>query len=167
MNDPPPDAAEFNDFMERREGQVRARLAAFAEGPDHLDDLLQDTWLRCLQRWHQLRGDNRTGWVLAIARSVGLDDYRARQRRRRSMDTAVPEAPARTPAFELDEIRRRVTSSLQELTQREQEVVRLRLLGDAPTSIVATTLGISESTVRVHLANGIRKLREQLKEEGR
>jgi len=155
---------EFRQFLESREPLVRSRLARYAEGPDHLDDLLQETWTRCLERWEQYRGRGRTAWVLAVARSIAIDDHRARRRRLRlaRQHQWDREGTLKPSAMELDEIRQEVGKAFHALTEREREVVHLRFLSDQSTPDVASLLRISESTVRVHLANALKKLRTAL-----
>ena len=152
--------AEFTRFVQASGEIIRAKLAEFAEGPDHLEDLLQATWLRCLRRWDQLREGDRIAWAVAVARSIAIDDYRGRRRRRSvSMPPPEPSSPQGPTRIELDAVRRELGRTFQVLTKREKEVIRLRFLSERSTADVAVQLGISESTTRVHLANALRKMR--------
>src|SRR5450432_921276 len=47
---------------------------------DGVDDLVQETWLRVLERGHSYDGRSRFGpWLFAVARNLAIDQTRKRQ----------------------------------------------------------------------------------------
>jgi RNA polymerase sigma-70 factor (ECF subfamily) len=60
--------------------------------PDHVDDLVQDTYLRALRSLHTYRGDSDARrWLLTIARRACADAIEQRQRWRRTELTRRPD----------------------------------------------------------------------------
>jgi len=164
---------EFEAFCLKHGDAVRRSLGRFAADADHLDDLEQATWVRCYERWDQLKHDDRLPWVISVGCSVAMDEIR-RIRRREALDVGlVPEkgpdnhvVPDTLRQLESKEILARVQGLMnEELTEREESIVRLRFFDGYVNSEVAKRLGISASTVRVHLSSGLGKLKKALRPE--
>ena len=99
-----------------------------------------------------------------MAWSIGLDDYRKTRRRQERLGLlGQPEAsqpPGPSTGTDLSVALVRAMES--ELTPREREVLVAKFFGDRETREISDSLGLSESTVRVHLSNGLGKLRRLL-----
>jgi RNA polymerase sigma-70 factor (ECF subfamily) len=84
------DPSAFARFVESTLDDV-GRFCAFLGDRDHVDDLVQDTYLRALRSLHTYRADSDARrWVISIARRACADDVERRQRARRTELTRRP-----------------------------------------------------------------------------
>jgi len=115
-------------------------------------------------------------WFTRILVNRCLDLRKARARRLRwvlpalaSNDTAPrePVAPQAGPEDQLlaSERGRRIAAAVAQLPLRQRTVFTLCQIGGLGAGEVSQTLGLSESTVRVHLFRAIRRLRVFLEQE--
>jgi RNA polymerase sigma-70 factor (ECF subfamily) len=75
------DAAATTEFVRRTQRDVW-RYVAYIVGPEHADDLTQETYLRALKSLPGFRGETvALTWLMSIARRTAMDHFR-RQRRR-------------------------------------------------------------------------------------
>lgn len=84
------DPSAFGRFVEHTLADV-TRLCGFLGDRDHVDDLVQDTYLRALRSLHTVRADSDAHrWVISIARRACADAIAAHQRSRRTELTRRP-----------------------------------------------------------------------------
>lgn len=84
------DPRAFARFVEITTPDV-VRYCRYLGDSGHVDDLVQDTYLRALRSLHTYRNDtDGTRWLLAIARRTCADDIERRQRARRTELTRRP-----------------------------------------------------------------------------
>ncbi len=119
-------------------------------------EIAQDAFAELFVRWDQVRDYDKPGaWVrrVAIRRAV-----RARGRRRPiDARTDVVADPSVTSDRSLD-----LHAALAALPPRQRAVLVLHYLEDLPVDEIATALGCSTSTVKVHLHRGRRHLQSTL-----
>ena len=144
---------------------------------DEVDDLVQETWLRVLERGRSYDGQSRfEPWLFTIARNLTIDHLR--RRRNLSLDLSPdPEddteqgSAAQSPAsndpspFVLaarTEDSLRLAQSMQTLNLIYREVLVLRFQEDLSLQEVATVVGVPVSTVASRIYRGLRTLRAQL-----
>jgi RNA polymerase sigma factor (sigma-70 family) len=149
---PPP----FSAFLER-EREVVYRVLIALVGPDDADDCFQETFIKALRAYPDLRdARNLRGWILTIARRTAIDAARARGRRP-------------TPLADLDSVAAEVGpapidptlwSAVRALPPRQRAAVTLRYVGDLPYAEAAEVMGCSEDAARRSAFEGIRRLRE-------
>jgi RNA polymerase sigma-70 factor (ECF subfamily) len=78
------DPTAFERFVQLTIGDV-TRFCHYLGDRDHVDDLVQDTYLRALRGLHTFRGDNTAqSWLITIARRACADSITHRQRARRT-----------------------------------------------------------------------------------
>ena len=148
--------------MDEHRGLVYRFLLA-AVGPAEADDWFQETFLAALRAYPRLRhGENLRGWIMAIATRKAIDAGRAR--RRRAMPVAsVPDRPGRgdpdppDPADPLWE-------AVRNLPDRQRVALVHRILLDRPYEELAAAMGGSAETARANVYQGLRRLREEVKE---
>jgi RNA polymerase sigma-70 factor (ECF subfamily) len=116
-------------------------------------------------------------WFTRILVNACLDRVKARKRRLRwqvglgesTAERVVPEhaAPGESPEAALlqQERARRLLAAIRELPNRQRTVVMLSHLDGRTTREVSEATGLSESTVRVHLFRGLRRLRSLMSRE--
>ena len=145
---------------------------------DSVDDLVQETWLRVLERGRSYDGCSRfEPWLFTIARNLTVDHLR--KRRIFSMDSSDhdsndhperdreprPVASSAPSPFELaarTEDARRLTRSLQTLEAIYREALVLRFIEDLSLQEMAAIIGVPVSTVSSRIYRGLAALRAQL-----
>ena len=149
---PPP----FSRFIEEHR-QAVYRLLLATVGPDEADDAFQETFIKALRAYPEVRGDgDLRGWVLTIARRTAIDAARARARR--AGPVAEPEAVSpedipepRDPAL---------WAAVRALAPRQREAVALRYVADMSYAQIARAMECSEEAARRSAFDGVRRLRE-------
>lgn len=131
------------------------------------EDLTAQTFERALTRMHTLRDEDAFGgWLFSIARNVAAGYYRRRKAAlplEQVENTASSEASVEGQVVrseELDALR----EALGRLSQREQEIIRLRFVAGLTNRAIAPMLGLSEGNVAVILCRALRKVRRMWEE---
>jgi RNA polymerase sigma factor (sigma-70 family) len=144
------DAAE-RAFREHGQKLWRS-LLAFTGDPELASDSLAEAYAQLLARGPGVRAPERWAWRAAFRIAAG----ELRERRLRAAPAASAES-VEMPEPALDLI-----LALGRLSPNQRAVAILRLYADLSSSEVARILGISQATVRVHLSQARRRLRELL-----
>jgi RNA polymerase sigma-70 factor, ECF subfamily len=139
---------------------------------DGVDDLVQETWLRVLERGSSYDGDSRfEPWLFAIARNLAIDHMRKRQivsldgeeeceGTRTSPASDVPSPftlAARTEDAAV------LAQSLQTLDPAYREALVLRFQEDLSLQEISAVVGAPVSTVSSRIYRGLAMLRSQFK----
>jgi RNA polymerase sigma-70 factor, ECF subfamily len=84
------DPKAFQRFVESTMHDV-VRFCRYLGDQDHVEDLVQDTYMRALRSLHTYRAEgDALRWVLSIARRACADTFEAQQRARRTELTHRP-----------------------------------------------------------------------------
>jgi RNA polymerase sigma-70 factor (ECF subfamily) len=129
------------------------------------DDLVQDTLVRALSKFHLWRpGTDLRAWLFAIMHNVFVNQLRARgTRAEESLDDAIEDAVA-PPTSDRLEIRD-LAAAVALLPPEQREVVLLIALEDMSYADVSKALGIPMGTVMSRLFRGRERLRLMLAAE--
>jgi RNA polymerase sigma-70 factor, ECF subfamily len=156
--------------------QRRANRIAYLylrDGSD-ADEAVQDAFVKAFTHIGTFREElSFEVWFTRILVNGCLDRIKARDRRRRwflpmadlpggyerQEFAKVTEAPSPEATLLRREQRRWLTDAIQQLPDRQRLVVTLSHFGERTTREVSELTGLNESTVRVHLFRGLRKLR--------
>lgn len=144
------------ELYEKYSGEL-VKFATGLVGPDDAADVVAETFVKVLtsRSWPDV-DEQRAYLYRAVLNEVRMR-YRSTMRRRaREMRAAVSEA-----SFD-PEVRPEVLEAMSVLSTRQRAVVVLTYWEDLTPGEVARRLGVSEGTVRRHLARGRSKLREVL-----
>jgi RNA polymerase sigma-70 factor, ECF subfamily len=165
------------DFLRALVGQYQFRLVRYfiylLGKRDSVDDLVQETWLRVLERGSSYDGRSRfEPWLFTIARNLAIDHMR--KRRMFSIDsnhspeqelealTPVSNAPSPFEQAARTEDAQRLAHSLQMLEPIYREALVLRFQEDLSLQEMAGVIGASVSTVSSRIYRGLAALRAQL-----
>lgn len=128
-------------------------------------DLTSTTFEKAWKKRQQYRGTREefVGWLYAIARNVAYDHFRQKR-------DVVPldEVISQSAVGELtEEVAQkiefgRLVHHIQQLPEREQEIITLKYGADLNNRQIAKQLGLSESNVGSILHRTVNKLREQM-----
>lgn len=149
----------FQRFLDAHRDQVLRFLIA-SVGRHDADDAFQETFISALRAYPRLRPDsNLRGWVLTIAHRKALDVHRARGR------NPVPVAEIHDrPAHATSESPSDHWARVRALPPRQREVLTLRYAADLTHAEIAEALGCSEEAARRAAADGLKTLREELRD---
>lgn len=143
---------------------------------DEAQDLAQETFQRLLGHMHQYRGDAVWAYVQAIARTVLFNWRRAAMAAKRSakmvdiddpaisQQLAAPEQPDYAERQSTAARDRRLVEAISELSEGQQQVVRLQVQGFKYAEI-EKILRISPDAVKSRLRDAKKYLRARLKDD--
>lgn len=140
---------------------------------DAVDDLIQETWLRVLERGRSYDGRSRfEPWLFAIARNLAIDTMRKRRvfsldsydSRELSFESLSPASSAPSPFEQAarTEDAERLAHSLQTLEPICREALVLRFMEELSLQEIANIAGAPVSTVSSRIYRGLAALREQM-----
>ena len=154
------DREAFRRVYERYAPMVHGILISRV-GPQEAEDLVQEVFLKAIQKIGDLRDPARIGgWLATVARNAGLDALRqARPKERLPDDVQDPASGDETTAREILEI-------VQSLPEAYSETMALRLVEGMTGKEIAGRTGLTVGSVRVNLSRGMKILRERLARKG-
>jgi RNA polymerase sigma-70 factor (ECF subfamily) len=145
--------AEFTIFAEGIGVQLRRALVAMY-GSDVGYDVAADVLAYAFENWERVRSmQNPAGFLFRVGQSQSR-----RYRRRPVVFPAVPITERHEIAYDLP-------AAIARLSPRQRLAVILVHAHGYTLLAAAETLGVSISTLRNHLERGMRRLREELREE--
>jgi RNA polymerase sigma-70 factor (ECF subfamily) len=155
------------DLLVRRH-LPRARLIAkrLMQNPDDADDLVQDAFLRALQRIASFDPSRSfEPWFTRLLVNLGRDQHRKQTvRRTESHDPeTIPGGTRPDREAERSELRSSLREALASLPDRQRLIVTLFEIDGRSTEEIAGMLNVSQVTIRWHLHQARRTLREVLK----
>ena len=167
-------------LVERYSARLYRYLAHFTGDSALAEDLLQDTWLRVVER---LDGyDARQpflGWLFAIGRHRAIDTLRQRAREIRALghpaeaaendegerleplELAAAATPSPLEALAERELAERVAFLFSRLPRHYREALALRFHHDLQLEEIARLLGLPLSTVKTRVQRGLVLLRQR------
>lgn len=140
---------------------------------DEVDDLVQETWLRVLERGSSYDGRSRfEPWLFTIARNLAIDHIRKgrffslESNAEGELDTALQTPASSAPSpFTLaarTEDAERLAVSLQTLEPIYREALVLRFQEELSLQEISGVVGAPVATVASRIYRGLRTLRSQL-----
>lgn len=156
------------DLLVRRH-LPRARLLArrLMQDPEDADDLVQDAFLRALERIGTFDASRAfEPWFTRLLVNLSRDQHRKQNlRRTESHDPErVPGGVRADRDFERAELRNSLEQALQALPDRQRLILTLFEIDGESTDEIARMLKVSKVTIRWHLHQAKRTLRALLKE---
>ncbi len=141
-------------------------IRRYARDDDDADDLLQDCWVRILERLEAYkRRGSFAAWAIAVSKNVCRTRLR-RARRQGVRTTALQDVaevsggpPDPLEQLRLDRQREILYAALGKLPDRERDAIVLRVLEGRDTEETATILNVAPATVRSLMQRGMYRLR--------
>ena len=154
------DDAYFADLVRIHSPRLRPYLRRFDGDPD---DLLQEVWLRAYRKRASFAATGSfIGWLLSICRTVGL---RGQKRHEPLHDDVAHSEHDPIEALELERRRDSFRAAVQELPERQRDVVLLRIVEGRTTAETARILSCAEGTVKATLHHAIANLQTMLRQD--
>ena len=161
--DQPDGFAQFDlDTFER----VAAFAVTLSDSRDEAFDLAQEAFVRTWSRQDHIRPDALQSYVMTTVANLAFSRLRRRARLERILPRTKDEAATVDHA---DQVASRLDlrNAMLRLPRRQHTIVALSYFADMSADQVATQLGISPATVRVHLARARSRLAESVGDAGR
>jgi RNA polymerase sigma-70 factor (ECF subfamily) len=159
------DTEAFDALVRRYVRRAHAIARRLMQNPADAEDLVQDAFLRALERIGTFDARRAFGpWFFRLLVNTGLDTHRkAKVRRTEPEDLEAPsKEPTPLQSVEREEIRRRFDAALAVLPPRQRLIVWAYEVDGLSTEEIADELGVSQGTVRSHLHHGRHALRAAL-----
>src|ERR1700761_2955189 len=167
------DAAVLETLVEQYQFRLIRYLVSLLGTLDGVDDLVQETWLRVLERGGSYDGRYRfEPWLFRVARNIALDTMRKRPML--SLDSnegggvrsspALGEASPYTLAACTQDAER-LANALQTLEAVYREALVLRFQEDLSLQEISVIVGAPVTTVASRIYRGLAILRLQWKEK--
>ena len=151
----------YSQYLPRILNYVRLRVG----DEDLAQDLTAAVFERAVSRQHTLRRQEAFGaWLFSIARTTVAGHYRSR-RPAVSLEQAAAQAapdPAPPEAVMRREEMERLRAALKVLSEREQEIIRLKFGGALGNQEIGAVLRLKPGHVAVLLYRALHKLRDLL-----
>jgi RNA polymerase sigma-70 factor (sigma-E family) len=150
----------FEDYVRARGDSLR-RFAYLICGDRHLgEDLVQEVLVKAYRQWPRIEADQPDRYI----RTALVRSHVSWLRRRSSGERpgTVPDEPAAGDFAEGQALRDELWSRLGGLTRAQRAVMVLRYYEDLDDRQIGDVLRCSPSTVRVHAARALARLRADL-----
>ena len=154
------DREGFERFFRARYPQLVRACALVTLDVAAAEEIAAEAFSRLWPRWGQMHDDDHAGGYVYTTAMRLCSKRRSRSRRELLGDVADRTSTRDETSSALD--RAEVFAALALLSVRQRQAVTLRDWAGFETDEVASMLGTSASTVRVHLARGREALRETL-----
>jgi len=168
------DLTAFNELVRAHQGLVYGLCLRMLGQRAAAEDATQVTFLTAWQNVARLRGDRFRPWVLRIAASVCMDEFRRRGRRPvasldASLEAGMPDPPDPSPSPESaslgSELRGRIEAALLALPAEQRLAVVLCDVQGLDYQEAARAMRTSLGTVKSRLSRARARLREVLLRE--
>jgi RNA polymerase sigma-70 factor (ECF subfamily) len=167
------DVAVLERLVEQYQYRLVRYFVSLLGRRDGVDDLVQETWLRVLERGESYDGRSRfEPWLFRVARNLALDAVR--QQPMFSLDTNEEDvvcssrASSEPSPFTLaarTQDAERLAHSLQALEPAVREALMLRFQEDLSLQEISAIVGAPVSTVASRIYRGLATLRPQFEGE--
>jgi len=168
------DVAVLQVLVETYQDRLVRYLVYVLGRRDGVDDLVQETWLRVMERGKSYDGRSRfEPWLFTVARHLAIDFLR--RRREVSLDAEddgrpvvmapVSEMPSPFVLAARTEDAERLAAALQGLQAMYREALVLRFMEDMSLQEIAAVVNAPVPTVAARIYRGLAMLRSQMEEK--
>ena len=168
------DVAVLQVLVETYQDRLVRYLVYVLGRRDGVDDLVQETWLRVMERGKSYDGRSRfEPWLFTVARHLAIDFLR--RRREVSLDVEddgrpvvmapVSEMPSPFVLAARTEDAERLAAALQGLQAMYREALVLRFMEDMSLQEIAAVVNAPVPTVAARIYRGLATLRSQMEEK--
>jgi RNA polymerase sigma-70 factor (ECF subfamily) len=155
---------DFDGLFDLHYERLVRALTVVAGDRETAADAVQEAFVKAHLRWRKVGSyDDPVGWVRRVAINRLRDEHRRAGRKRRALDRLRHRADTVAPAPEIDEFGRLLAA----LPRQQRLATALFYVDGLSIAEIASTLGVSDGTVKSHLHDARRTLRPILESEGR
>jgi RNA polymerase sigma-70 factor (ECF subfamily) len=168
-------AQEFAKVVQSHRPQIFRFLLASTRDVDLAETLTQECFLKAHRNWASFRGDSTAmTWLMRIAINLQKDHWRNRRiafwrqatTNAVDLDEAGEWLPSRDCSQEQKLLARervgQVWRAVERLSERQRTVFLLRYVEELELAEIAKATGLSEGTIKAHLARALSRVRAEL-----
>jgi RNA polymerase sigma-70 factor (ECF subfamily) len=153
--------ALYQDYVKQVYRYLYSRMGS---QPD-AEDATAQTFLSALESFNRYRHDGHfAAWLFAIARRKAVDHYRQTPRSQFLPDDLPSNDPDLLQQTDHHERIRNLVTKIKDLSEEEQELIRLRFAARLGFAEIATLMGRKEDAVKKSLYRLLDRLQSQLEE---
>jgi RNA polymerase sigma-70 factor (ECF subfamily) len=162
------DGRSVEELVMKYQKQIYALVYRITNDIEETKDLTQKTFVKAINGIRDFRKEaSFKTWLYQIAINTSLNHIR----QSRYVETELEESIMGNQASALSDIienekRNYIKRCLDELPERQRLAIILRVYDGLSCSETAKVMGCSEGAVKAHYHNGVKRLREILKESG-
>jgi RNA polymerase sigma-70 factor (ECF subfamily) len=157
------DECALDDLFARYEVPLFQFLFGILHDHHQAEDVLQDTWVKALERLDGVSPDHLKGWLFTVAYHQAMLAKRRQKVRRTASavgeDLVHDPGPAPPQLAELREEVGRLRQLLDQLPAGQREVIRQRVYEGKRFREIAATLNCPLNTALARMHEGLKKLR--------
>ncbi len=173
------EARAFEVLLSRYERPIYNFILRSVRERDRATDLVQDVFLKVVQRADQFKGDSKfSTWLYTIARNCCIDHSRKMVfRRHRSLDAPVREDEGGTMLDRVEgkslaadrgataqRLQSEIADAVESLPDDQKEVFLMRQVQGLPFKEIAKVVGVPENTVKSRMRYALERLQQALQE---
>ena len=163
------DPGAFEALVRRHYRAAYAVARAKVDSPMDAEDVVQDAFVRALERLDDCEPSKFAGWLLAVVRNHA-HNRRIYEGRRGGVDPeeaglAGPRDGGITSGLARSELRDRLEEAVATLSEKQREVLLLHDLEGLRHAEIGEIVGVSEGMSRYHLMQARRAMRDRLSRE--
>lgn len=168
MSEEEPDCADFEAFV----SQTRRAFLRFAQkkadNPHSAEDAVQTAYLNMFRSWDKLSGKrgSLTGYGYKAVKNAVTDQFRKCGRVAAVPMDSLLEEPSRTgiPDAAYESLREGIDELIEELPERQRQVLILCTLQDLSPAEVGERLGLKEDSVKRYIKAAANKIKKAILE---
>lgn len=160
----------LEEILLRYEKPLLKHVHGFCHDRELSRDVVQETFLRLIRARENGMPENLAAWLFTVSRNVVCDHLRRQGMVRFGHDADLDEAAAGglSPDDQLDqgERERHLAAWVEELPEREKELVRLKFQVGLSYREIERITGISQGNIGYFLHRAVKHLRQRWEREG-
>lgn len=159
---------EFESILEEFQGPLLRYAARLLSDSESAQDIVQETFLRCLRKPPAATEAPRIGaWLYRVTHNLCMDALRSASRNERLKEAVRAPLPVQAPFGRLmkNEAWEHVQDHLKELNVNQRAVILLYFQENMSYKEIAEVMELSVSGVGMSLHRGLKRLREGMNKE--
>ena len=158
----------IEELVLKYQKQIYAFVYRMTNNIEEAKDLTQKTFIKAISGLKDFRHESLfKTWLYQIAKNTGLNHIKQNRRQEVELEDTITgnQRGALSKIIEKEK-KEHIKNGLNELTERQRLAVILRVYEGMNCNETARVMGCSEGAVKAHYHNGVKRLREILKEKG-
>ena len=161
----------YRQVLNAHQAQLYGYALYFLRNRDDADDVVQETFIRLWNNWHEIDFDRVTGWLMKVNHNLCIDYARKRKMNiyRFSSIHSDPffeiqddvDSPTNPEyVYELTEIQKLLLDSLDTLPEQMKSIMLMHYFQGLKLTEISDILDLNLNTVKVTVLRGRKQLKE-------
>lgn len=164
----------FEDVVAQYEAPLLRYVTRIVSHHDVAENIVQETFIKLFRKWEdELKPSPQiSSWLYRVAHNMTVDYMRKESRKhslhkRHSEEQPVTVAPDRGKGFRISEEAQEAARALKELSDREQQLVVLKVYEEKSYKEISRITGLKTGNVGYILHHAMKKMAARLSEENK